>query len=89
VYLDDLLVAANGEPVLLDFEHARYGDAAIDFVKPALFIDPIHSGAQQMMLEGYRTQTDEADFASRISVALGLELVWGIPFFHQWNDHRC
>ena len=86
LYLDNLLVGADGEPVLLDFEHARYGDAATDFVKPALFIGPVHAGAQQTMLDGYQQHADERGLLQRINLALGLELVWGIPFFHQWND---
>ena len=38
VYLDNLLVGVDGTPVMLDFELAFYGDAAVDFVKPETMI---------------------------------------------------
>jgi aminoglycoside phosphotransferase (APT) family kinase protein len=89
VYPDNLLVAPDGSPVLLDFERASYADAGFEFVKPTLFIFPGYPEARSSLLEAYLAASPGAELERRIELAVGLDLVWGIPFFHLWNDTRA
>jgi len=86
IYLDNLLVATDGSPIVLDFEHASFADVGFEFVKPTLFIFHHYPIAQEHLFSGYREQADADCLDARIRLALGLELVWGLPFFHHWND---
>ncbi|HET6864266.1 MAG TPA: aminoglycoside phosphotransferase family protein [Solirubrobacteraceae bacterium] len=86
MYLDNLLVSSDGSPVVLDFEHARFADAGVDFVKPELLISDRYPQAPDAIFDAYQQARSVPEIRTRILLALGLELVWGIPFFHQWKD---
>ena len=88
IYLDNLLVDPDGNPIILDFEHGRFVDAACDFVKPALFITEHASDAVISVMEGYCSDHQPVEFERRVRLALGLELVWAIPFYQDWNDDQ-
>ena len=87
VYLDNLLVAPDGRPVVIDFEHARLFDPLQDLVKPEMFIEPRWPGSTAAIRLGYEEQGPVPLFEERLHLGIGLELVWALPFFHQWGDH--
>lgn len=64
---------------LLDFEHARYTDVVIDFVKLDLQFGEGHPDEFAAFREGYGPLPARA--AERARAALGLELLGGIPYF--------
>ncbi len=86
LYLDNLLLGSGDVPVVLDFEHCGYADACVEFVKPTLFVFDGVPGARDALIDAYvaASHTDALD--ERLDVALGMELVWGLPFFEQWGD---
>lgn len=86
VYADNLLLSPQGTPILLDFELARYADLGIDFAKPSIFLFPRYPAGRTALLDAYQKQSQATDLELRTHVALGLELAWGIPFFHHWGD---
>jgi aminoglycoside phosphotransferase (APT) family kinase protein len=86
VYTDNLLLSPEGAPILLDFELARYADLGIEFAKPTLFLFSRHPAGRTPLLDAYRKESQATELELRTHVALGLELVWGIPFFHHWGD---
>jgi len=87
LYLANTLAEAGAFAGLLDFEYARVWDPTSDFVKLTLLVFDTHSAARAAFLSGYRrVRPLPEDFEARLTVALGLELVSGLPSFHRWGD---
>jgi aminoglycoside phosphotransferase (APT) family kinase protein len=86
LYPDNLLVGLDGSPVLLDFELGSFADAGFEFFKPTVFIFERYRPARAALLAAYSTAGATPDLDRRIEAALGLGLLWGIPFFHRWKD---
>ncbi|MBA3653976.1 MAG: phosphotransferase, partial [Actinobacteria bacterium] len=86
LYLDNLLLGSGDVPVVLDFEHCGYADACVEFVKPTLFVFDGVPGARDALIDAYVAASDTDALDERLHVALGMELVWGLPFFEQWGD---
>ena len=51
-----------------------------------MFIFERYPAGRDAFVNGYRQHGDAADLEARVHLAMGRELVWGIPFFHLWND---
>lgn len=79
LFLRNTLVHDGAFAALLDFEHARYTDAAVEFVKLGLLLFEKHPGSEAAFMRGYGALP--ARFEERLRAAMGLELLGGIPFF--------
>jgi aminoglycoside phosphotransferase (APT) family kinase protein len=68
---------------LLDLEHLRWVDPAMDFVKPGMWIFGDHPEWRASFLDGYRSTAGANEYwGERMSVATGLELLSGV---HYWT----
>jgi aminoglycoside phosphotransferase (APT) family kinase protein len=85
VYLENVLVTPSGEPVLIDFEHAKIWDPLADWAKLELLEFPRYPDAAAAFAEGYGLAAVPYE-AERRAIAVGLEIVWGIPYFVRWGD---
>lgn len=79
LFLRNTLVDQGRFAAILDFEHARYTDAAVEFVKLGLLLFEKHPGSEAAFKRGYGALP--ARFDERFRAAMGLELLGGIPFF--------
>lgn len=79
LFLRNTLVFEGRFAAILDFEHARYTDAAVEFVKLGMQLFENHPGSEAAFMRGYGALP--ARFDERFRAAMGLELLGGIPFF--------
>lgn len=85
LFLRNTLAHGGRFAAILDFEHARYTDAAVEFVKLGLLLFEKHPGSEAAFMAGYGALP--ARFDERLRAALGLELLGGIPFFARNEMH--
>jgi aminoglycoside phosphotransferase (APT) family kinase protein len=83
VYLPNLLLdESGGFRALLDLEHVKWVDPAMDFVKPAMWIFEKHPEWFAAFLKGYEAVGGRGPrWAERVSVATGLELLTGVQYW--------
>ena len=89
VYLPNILLDEAGRfRALLDLEHLRRVDPAMDFVKPAMWMFPTQRSWAEAFAEGNRSVGAwPVCWSERLSVATGLELLTGIEYWTRVADH--
>ncbi len=89
VYLPNILLDDEGGfRVLLDFEHVRWVDPVMDFVKPAMWMFPNQPDWAEAFADGYRAAgLWPACWSERLAVATGLELLTGVEYWTRVADH--
>lgn len=88
VYLPNILVDAEGQfRALLDLEHVRWVDPAMDFVKPAMWMFEGRPEWADAFADGYGiTESRPPYWSERLSVATGLELLTGVDYWTRVKD---
>ncbi|MGJ7905512.1 phosphotransferase family protein [Actinopolyspora sp. H202] len=88
VYLPNLLLDELGRfRALLDLEHVRWVDPAMDFVKPRMWIFDELPHLAEPFLAGYGSVAGRPPrWEQRLSVATGLELLTGVEY---WTRARA
>lgn len=83
LYLPNILLDEAGEfSTLLDCEHLRWVDPAMDFVKPGMWVFDDHPEWSEPFLSGYDAEVgDRVQWAERVSVTTGLELLTGVEYW--------
>ncbi|MFF0452883.1 phosphotransferase family protein [Nocardia africana] len=86
LYLDNVLVD-NGVPtVLLDFEHARYGDRFADFGKLTELVFEWWPGSEEPFRRAYAEYfPPEPEDVTRLHLANGLYALTQIGYFARWQ----
>ena len=88
VYLPNILVEGGRFRALLDLEHLRWVDPVMDFVKPAMWMFTDRPAWSEAFVDGYRSaRTWPEHWSERLSVATGLELLTGVPYWTRVADH--
>jgi aminoglycoside phosphotransferase (APT) family kinase protein len=85
VYLDNVVVDLRGRPVLIDFEHAKLWDPLADLAKLDLFVFPGLAGSADAFARAYGLEA-RPHHRERRALALGLELIWSVPYFTRWDE---
>jgi aminoglycoside phosphotransferase (APT) family kinase protein len=89
VYLPNILVDAAGRfRALLDLEHLRWVDPAMDFVKPAMWMFEENPEWTDAFAEGYGLAASPSCWLERVSVAAGLELLTGVDYWTRVKDRE-
>ncbi|KWX03222.1 ADP-ribose pyrophosphatase [Carbonactinospora thermoautotrophica] len=87
LHLPNVLVNGARMVGLLDFEHARWWDAAADFVKLRAWVFEAYPGTAEPFLAGYRDAGGHLPgFEARQWVCEGLEWLSGIAYWHHVGD---
>lgn len=88
VYLPNILVGEDGRfRALLDFEHLRWADPVLDFVKPAMWMFERRPGWAEAFTGGYRAAGEwPRRWAERFAVASGLELLLGLDHWARTGE---
>ncbi len=88
VYLPNILVDAQGRfRALLDLEHVRWVDPAMDFVKPAMWMFEGRPEWADAFADGYGiAKAQPPCWPERLSVATGLELLTGVDYWTRVRD---
>lgn len=83
LYLPNILLDEAGSfRALLDLEHLRWVDPAMDFVKPGMWVFEEHPEWCAAFLAGYESAAGRGErWAERVSVATGLELLTGVNYW--------
>jgi aminoglycoside phosphotransferase (APT) family kinase protein len=83
LYLPNILLDEMGEfRSLLDCEHLRWVDPAMDFVKPGMWVFDDHPEWSDSFIDGYDMEAGHrVQWRERVSVATGLELLTGIEYW--------
>jgi aminoglycoside phosphotransferase (APT) family kinase protein len=85
VYLDNVVVDPQGRPVLIDFEHAKPWDPLADLAKLDLLVFPGFAGSGEAFARAYGLGA-RPHHCERRALALGLEVIWSIPYFARWGE---
>ena len=90
IYLSNLLIDATGFAGIVDFEQARSWEPVSDFVKPEILVFSNYVTFKDDFLSSYQETIGLPEhFEARLRVAIGLEVLSGLPFFHRWNDQSA
>ncbi|GAB2537633.1 phosphotransferase family protein [Nocardia heshunensis] len=86
LYLDNVLVTDEKPTVLLDFEHARFGDRFTDFGKLTELVFEWWPGSEEPFLQAYSEYfpSEPAD-AARLQLGNGLYALTQIGYFARWQ----
>lgn len=83
------LILDGGQLVaLIDFEHAKFHDAAYDFVKLHFLLSERAEDWRTLMSAYCAKNGTLRRFAERLSLFVGLELLSGISYWHRISDAR-
>lgn len=87
VYLPNILVDGGRFRALLDLEHLRWVDPAMDFVKPAMWMFEGRPEWTDAFVDGYGLADASPPYwLERLSVATGMELLTGVDYWMRVND---
>ncbi len=88
MYLPNILLGVDGRfRALLDLEHLRWVDPAMDFVKPAMWMFEGRPEWADAFANGYGVAERRPPlWSERLSVATGLELLTGVDYWTRVKD---
>jgi aminoglycoside phosphotransferase (APT) family kinase protein len=87
VHTPNTLVDEGRFVAILDFEHAKFWDAAFDFVKLRMWTFESREGSEAPFMEGYRSTAPPLEaFEDRLRVCTGLELLAGLPYWKRGGE---
>lgn len=72
---------------LIDFEHAKFHDAAYDFVKLWFLLSERPGDWDALMHHYLATAGASPAFAQRLEMFVGLEILSGLCYWHRTGDH--
>jgi aminoglycoside phosphotransferase (APT) family kinase protein len=82
----NLILDAGRLAALIDFEHAKFHDAAHDFVKLHFLLSGRAEDWRALMGAYSEKAGTPARFAERLSMFIGLELLSGLGYWHRTSD---